>query len=384
MKEKIYILVFSILLVLPMFFSVVIPRKDSANIENRESIQKPIFSADTMKDVSLWKKTKSRIDELRPYFFVYNAYYVDNFIFRDPMIRFYSRLKRIFGASPISQSVLIGKDDWYFLGEFHSNNVSENIGANPLTEEELSLISQRVHDCKSFCDSLNISFFITVAPDKLSIYSDKFPVDLHRQESRYDQVEKLLLAENVNYVGLKQVLLAKRDSVDLYFHLDSHWNYAGSYIAYRTLMDSIHKVMTETYILPDSMIQKWYYENEGDLSKMLALGKKESVEFYYPKVQYKELEPYVTLKDVYRYTCYRSRFQSDTGKGKLILFGDSFGCSLSTYFNSSFENTLFLQSVGGIIFDKELILKERPDCVLVEICERVIERLMNLGEDPRT
>ncbi len=371
-----FIVMFSLLLVTPAIVSLFSEKDNGVNIENRESAKKPIFATDTMANTTFMKKVACHVNGLKGYCADYNRYYVDNFVFRNQMTKYYMAAKMRLGTAAMGKNIIIGKDGWYFLGDLYSNIVSESMGYKPIPDNEMFFLKQNVLQCKSFCDSLNIPVVFVVAPNKMSIYYEYFPYQSERKESRYDQVNEVMSDLDIPYVDLKSILLSNKEEggEDLYRHIDSHWSFHGAYIAYLAIMEKFKPHLSDLTILTDSMFVKSTAEMPGDLTSMLAMPEVlESSPVYYP-IQYPAQNDSST-----QHVCgsfqYIKRHSTSDAKGKVLIFGDSFSCVLSVYFSSSFHESLFYQAIGGICFDKEVVLREKPDCILVEVCEREVEKL---------
>lgn len=379
MRRNVFIILFSLLLVIPTVLSF-FSKSSDVNIENRSTMTKPVFSTDTMQNATLMQKSKSYASELKTYCYFYNLYYDDNFVLRDPLMKRYLSLKILLGSGSVGKTVMRGKDGWYFLGEHYSNIVSESLGAKPFTDMDKKQIVERLLDCKHFCDSMNVTMMLVIPPNKMSIYYEYFPIQVTCRESRYDQVNELMKGLDVPYVDLKDLMLKnKKDSVYLYRHIDTHWNNKGAFIAYQAIMEKFRLTCPDMTSLTDSMVVEGEVMFQGDLTNMLAMhDEKEKLIVLYPPVMGETIEP-PTLNSINGFDYYRSRCVLSTGKRKLVIFGDSFCAVMFPFFSASCHEILFYQCVGDVLFDKNVVEQEKPDFVLVEVCEREIETLLNLG-----
>ncbi len=369
-----FIALFSLLLVIPTIVSFFRDDDNEVNIENRKSAEKPVFATDTMPNATFSQKVVCHVNDLKSYCADYNKYYVDHFAFRNQMTKLYLAAKMRSGAGSMSETIISGKDGWYFLGEFYSNIVSESMGYRPFSSTDIDLIKQNVLQCKSFCDSLNIPVVFVIAPNKMTIYYEYFPCQKERKKSRYDQINEVMPELNVNYIDLKSLLLCnKQEDKLLYRKIDTHWSYNGSFLAYSAIMKKIISHCPQMTLMADSMYVKAYDMLYGDLSAMMAMPEmKESTEVYYPKCKAEIDEPTQHICGGFQYI---KRHATYDAKGKMLIFGDSFSCVLFHYISTSCRETLLYQAIGSLNFDKDVVLREKPDCILVEVCEREMEAL---------
>lgn len=373
-----FIVLFSLLLVTPAIVSFFRSDNDEVNIENRKSVEKPVFATDTMENATIKQKVACHVNGLKNYCADYNRYYEDHFVFRNQMTKCYMAAKMRLGTGTMGKSIMVGEDGWYFLGEFYSNIVSESMGYRPFSSDDMDEIDRNVLQCKSFCDSLNIPLIFVIAPNKMSIYYEYFPYQAERSASRYDQVNELLLNKEVDYIDLKSLLLSnKQGGKPLYRKIDTHWNFRGAFIAYSSIMNKFISYCPNMRLMTDSMYVKENAMMYGDLATMMTMPETmENTEIFYPICQSTLVEvPTQRECDGLQYV---KRSTTSDAKGKMLIFGDSFGCVLFHYFATSCHETIFYQSIGDVCFDKEVVLREKPDCILVEVCERELEALCSV------
>ena len=69
----------------------------------------------------------------------FNSYYSDNFGLRNIFYGVYREIKvNIYHTDPFPQKVVKGKEDWYFLGDYYSNDIRVSKGINNFSKGELS------------------------------------------------------------------------------------------------------------------------------------------------------------------------------------------------------------------------------------------------------
>ena len=367
-RKHFILFTFGLLLFAAIPLKTLFPNSNNVNIEKRDMKKKPSFHR-INETLSLHHKIKEYTKE-------YEQYYNDNYVLKNRFIELYNSLKLITKVSPLEKKVIIGQDEWLFLGDEHSSIVNETLGFKPLSQEELSAIRTSVLEKKAFCDSLGIPFFITVAPDKHSIYSEHFPLK-KISASRLEQVDELLKQTDVNYIDILDTLRTEKNRLPLYYKNDSHWNYNGAWLAYTKIFKTIQQGCSTIHCLTleDVNIKSEPF-TDLDLSNMISLKVCEYIDVYYPKISPEintmEDEPHPGFINLVRYHA-----KSSSYNGKIVIYGDSFSKYTYLWISASVGETFFCQGVGGIYFDKEQIIQEKPDAVLYEIVEREIENIVN-------
>jgi len=365
-RKHFILFTFGLLLFAAIPLKILFPNSNSVNLEKRETKKKPSFHR-INESGSLHHKIKEYTKE-------YEQYYNDNYVFKNRFIELYNSLKLLTKVSPLEKKVIIGQDGWLFLGNEHSNIVNETLGFSPLSQEELSAIRTSVLEKKAFCDSLGIPFFITIAPDKHSIYSEYLPLK-KVNVSRLEQVDELLKQTDVNYINILDTLRIEKNRMPLYYKNDSHWNYNGAWLAYTKIFKKIQQTCPSIHYLTQENVNiKAEPFTVLDLSNMISLKVCEYIDVYYPKISPEvntmEDEAHPGFINLVRHHAKISNFN-----GKIAIYGDSFTKYTYLWTSASVGETYFCQGVGGIYFDKEQIIQEKPDVVLYEIVEREIEKL---------
>ncbi len=367
------------MLITPFLLSIFFPKEDNINIENRETKEKPIFPCDTMATgTSFFKKGKILGKEYKKYASQYGDYYADNFYFRNEFIKLYNQIKLKSKTSSVERSAVLGTDGWLFLGNTYSDIIYENLGYKPLSNDELEKILEQVKEWKRFCDSLNVTFIITITPDKQTIYNEYFPIKGKVGPSRLDQVSKLLKMSDVNYIHITDTLLAEKKNKQLYYKTDSHWNFNGAYLAYSKIFQKIRELEPKiSLITMDDIDIVNIKTKDFDIAKMMSLDIEEDNPIYNITTAHFTVEKsYIqSKKGIYDY--YECQTKNTFKDGKIVVFGDSYYNAMYFFTAASAGEIIFYQGVGRVPFDKQLIEREKPNVVIFEIVERCIETIMD-------
>ncbi len=302
----------------------------------------------------------------------FKSYYRDNFGMRNTLLNSYLNLKNnVLEESPLPSKVIIGKDDFLFLGNSFSNTVNESLGFDLFSLEELQKIAKNILARKKWLESQNIKFYIAVAPSKHSIYREKLPFRFPKIKNRKEQ----LLAYLKNTTDFEIIDLGKQFEKQkinnrLYRRNDSHWNDIGAFYASQTLLNRI-KLDFDIKSISFSDYKIDSIEKMGGNSKMINY--KKDFQYILKPTFFTNYQIDSIPKYYKNETISESRYKNNTQKFKILLFRDSFSSALIPFLNESFNHTTYIWSHK---FDEKLIKKEKPDIVVIEYTERYLERCL--------
>ncbi len=357
----VHITFWGFILGLPVFYHFWGPLLDSANYENRNMTEKPVFSLETVSSYPLQ----------------YESYYNDNYPFRNKMImlngRFsYQILKEGTGFS------IVGKDDWLFYKSEASNdgiNIAQYKGRAQFSEMELKFAAKSLMNTKQWCDEHGMEFVLFIAPNKERMYSEYMPG--YYNSSRVsdtcntDQLVEYL-RENTDirvvwaYEDLSEYKSAHPDE-PLYYHLDTHWNYLGGYIGARALLEELG-----IEIPPAEEREKTIRNTKtGDLLMLMNLGSVESVDDVdYAFAGYPVEGMEMVSDDVNGALMYRN---PGADPRKVLIYRDSF-CNIMRYFLG--EQFSEISMVPHELWQNDLPEIYQPDVLVYELTERFVDNLV--------
>ncbi len=347
----VFIVLFVLVSALP---TVLMPfYENEQTTENRTLAVRPVFS---IKDIFEFPAQ-------------WQLFYTDHFALRDYFFRTYVNFKiNIIKADPLPDKVRKGSDGWYFLGNASEQVFDAAIGAEKTDIRRTDSVCRAIAEMKTFCDSLNIGFYLIVPPDKHTVYHEYLPIPPNRNNPRKLDLLKQRLA--VALPGFELIDLRKefgiiKDSVQLYHKTDSHWNHTGSFYAVRKLLNKIRKrypvreLLMEDYIIEEREVMQM------DETAVLGIQVAERYREWLPKPG---LVPEVRIEQ----TEYSLKTYNSTSRLKAVVFRDSFFKTMLGFFAASVGEALYIWDVR---FHKELILQECPDFVVMEVVERRLNYL---------
>ncbi|GAA3786043.1 hypothetical protein GCM10022271_18320 [Corallibacter vietnamensis] len=303
-----------------------------------------------------------------------------NFPLKADLFEMYCNIKANFlKVNPVPNSVIDLNNGWKFLGNDYSNALTESKGIQNFNKEQLETIKTNLLENKKWIEDHGIKFYLSIAPNKHSIYGDMIPIAKSNKKTKLEQIKTLCKNIDIPFIDLGAYF--PKDSIRLYHRTDSHWNYLGGYYASKAIINSLSKdYKTQNFNnhpLSDYEIER-FNSPIGDLNGMLFLKKNEEVITIKPKFEYSWTKQanQLPLPSPYHFDPkdYEHRYTSDVNDLKIIIMRDSFFVALQETIANNFGETLCIWRHN---FDKTLMKNEKPDIVLYEIVERNIDVLLN-------
>ena len=343
---------------------------DYSEAEKRNLAPKPIiFSEDGSINRNAMSETKSWLE--------------DHIGFRDKFVKLSAGIKYyLFGQSP-SDQVHIGEDGWlYYVPD---NNLKIATGDYPLSDEDLNMICHNMGKIKDKMAAENREFVVVLPPSKISVYPENARCgDNCYRITPVDIVAERLEQIGVHVVRLKENLIAEKKDQQVYFKEDTHWNEAGAYIAYKTIIKDLNawriintdpqnvKYIDSEHIC-DLTLMMGRSSAEKTISSVIKNQKAEKLSNGSP--QYEQCASLVDGSTVYTYSN-----PTNANKLKALFWGDSmFGSWNATELLA--ENFNEFTYVWNYNISEELLQATDPDVVFLEMTERGIIGLATIQFD---
>ena len=280
-----------------------------------------------------------------------------------------TRWAAISDAERESEMVLHGSDGWLFLQRDRNDVLGQHTGTVRLGPGERAQWRKTLEWRMEASERLGVLWSCLVAPDKESVYPEHLPAEVVPSERRPVH-EFLDVAEEVGApvaYPLDRLEQAKAGP-ELYAKTDTHWNYRGSYVAYRAFCDLLSRQGLDLEAVEEERLRWWNEELEGDLGgKVLgkpALGAMTRVEVAEPRAR-------LTFDSGVINHGWVVRFEKAAEGRTCVLFGESFAYFLLPYLKETFERLVFVHTS---MFIPEIVERERADVVLSLPLERFLIR----------
>ena len=268
-----------------------------------------------------------------------------------------------------SEMVLHGSDGWLFLQRDRNDVLGQHNGSVRLGPDAKAQWRRTLERRVETSERLGVLWSSLVAPDKESVYPEHLPAEVEPVERRPVH-EFLEVAEEAGApvaYALDWLERAKGGPA-LYVKTDTHWNYRGSYFAYRAFCDLLSRQGLELEVVEEERLHWHDEELEGDLGgKVLPeprLGAMTRVEVAEPQAR-------LTFDSGVVNHGWVVRFEKSAEGRTCVLFGESFAYFLLPYFKETFERLVFVHTS---MFIPEIVEREQADVVLSLPLERFLIR----------
>ena len=327
----------------------------------------------TLSKLPNFPKTKN---SLTKYPKLFDTYFSDHFGFRDEIIDKYYLLKTKFDKNAISQDVTFGKDGWMFLGGIkknysrYENPMGDAMNIDLYQPTQLTEFANYINKVSSYLNDKNITYIFIIAPNKHTIYFDKLPPYIKKQNnvSSTDQLVTYLNKHtNVKIIDLRKALLKHKNEQQLYYKTDTHWNYLGANFA----QYEISKILAK--IFPNKIKPYLYKKDEFKLYKkpggdLAIFSKQKNIieNDYRPIFKQSKMIKYPSTVGI------RQTFTSYNKNGQLnaLIFRDSFFTALVPYMERRFRYSTYIWEKLSFKKLKKYITKRKPNIVIEEWVER--------------
>lgn len=326
----------------------------------------------------------SKLDQFPPAF---DAYLNDQLSFRPVFMDLYQQMKYALKVSSVPDKVIIGSDDYLFLG---MRDQEVYLGARPYTDLALDSMKVEWKDRLAYFKEKKIPIFWFIPPIKQYVYEEKLPLLI--QQNKPSRTEKLVEAMNKFYPNsthfwLKNLLEAKKHD-RMFFLLDNHWNFKAGEIAYLDLMQVLRTNGMEVRTLSKNAYT-WKKERKtnGSLASFLGMESELSEEIAVPIFDFSELKEL----EKYGFACppgfaypyeFEKRYVNPKAKNKqrILIIRDSFGDALMPFIQASFQESMFVFDAWQYGMNKNIIEAYQPDIVLFLSVEAFTDRVLERKE----
>lgn len=313
--------------------------------------------------VSGWIKNAVQFPE------AYQKRFGDNFFQRGQMINWFNSFRLNVLHETVFTQVVVGKEGWlYYTGE---QNLDSYQCSRPFTPEELNLAADNLLEIQQKLAERGIPFILAIAPNKESIYPEYLPKSVQKLGTTcpLDQLLETLESRGVHTViDFRPVLLEAKKTRPVYFRTDTHWNLYGAYLANAEIVRAMQASFPELVIPTIEQYDLVPETTSGDLARLLAVSPLPEEQTIVLKPKFPLMAQSVSPDD--DFTIYTEVPGSSLPRA--AIFRDSFSNSLIPYLSEYFSRAVFQRS-STVDFD--LIDREKPDVVILEMAERYVGKL---------
>jgi alginate O-acetyltransferase complex protein AlgJ len=300
-----------------------------------------------------------------------DAYFRDNFGWRDRIIRWHHQFKyKAFGESPVD-SVIVGRDGWLFYSVPSDGMDIRNFSGHwPHAAADVDAWLTAQDGRRHRYSRLGAQYLIAIAPDKQSVYPERVPFRYgpHAPGVLGELIDRSKQFADLPLLDLIPVLRPHAGS-GIYYTADTHWNARGAFLAAGAIADRLRAGLPSVGELRESDYDvASARRGTGDLVNIMGLGlTTEDLEFTYRRRG-------GGAHEVSADALHRVWEQPGSARPKAVLLGDSFGEALAPILADAFSRLHYYRSSAGGP-DLSVVVREAPDVVILISVERYLPHL---------
>ncbi len=133
----------------------------------------------------------------------YDTYLTDRFGYRKNLVALNKYIQyNLLDGKIFNEKALKGRDGWYFyISKGDGDNLSDFFKTNLMTQEQLQEFKTRLVDIVDWCREHGMHVLFVVAPNKHTVYPEKYPFARPDGITRADQEKR----QNLSYIGRQMV-----------------------------------------------------------------------------------------------------------------------------------------------------------------------------------
>lgn len=289
------------------------------------------------------------------------------------------------GVSIRPDDVILGYNNWLFLGNKHVNIIERKRGRDPHWQPEMQKIAKHAHDWEQWFKQHNVKgYHIMIAPNKSSLYADQTPL---WTQSR-SPLPILQLSQNVDptliSVSYEMLLKARQHyQQPLYYHIDSHWNFLAGALSYQQLSQNARGFEAVRWLnIAPEPIYSVRSTTPDDLAKFIFQENQLHTQDVRPTVHPEPKTPntvldYATQKPSSLpphgspLRLIQVKTPAALNQARVIWLRDSFGSAQADYIFATFSDVVQINHILMSADAMQTLVKNyQPDYILVTSVER--------------
>lgn len=323
---------------------------------------------------------KISTSKIKQYFRQLSEFYNDNFPHREKIILTLTALIPSIKNESISyDKVIIGKDDWIFLGNNYAKTIDKLTGKlyYHKSDNKKYDTATRYNHYKNIADTLlsqNSTLFFLIGPNKSTIYPEFLPKTIiPAPKPFHNELLQKMQEEGLHVYYPRQDILQVKDKALLYYVTDTHWNNYGAFIAFINLMPQLNPDY-RNIIKEEDFSFKPVKSHAGDLIHIGNLTFKDkdyhdTFEIFYKNAPVLQPKSIFSSRELTPPILDYNNSNALTDK-TLLVAGDSFTTALSPYFSLTFKNWYFIHRDDLHKISPEQLKAIKADYVIYECVER--------------
>lgn len=277
----------------------------------------------------------------------------DHIGFRDLAVKTVNEIQTAVMHRPGTDRVHIGENGWlYYTGD---GNLELAVNGGYVDPDILKGSAIRLTQIRDKLAEEGAEFVLVLVPSKVSIYPEYLRYgDGKTGRTACDTLTGYLLENtDINVINLKDILLEEKKNGTVYFATDTHWNFKGSYCAYRDIVDALNGFGACNAKPAEVTFSEGKFQ--GGLANMINDPRIEDCEI-----------PVIG--------------ESNPEELSVLIIGDSFfdGWMIPELFDATFSDVSFCPHKD---ITESIISEAEPDLVIYEVTERFQGEITSLADD---
>jgi hypothetical protein len=275
---------------------------------------------------------------------------------------------------PDPDRVLLGTGGWLFLRNDINGALEQQLGERGHSASTHERWSEELQRRVAWSEENGWQYVALFAPDKESVYRDKLPPETaarlipHEQRPVPSLRSHLAALGDVSTIYPLERLVRARASLETYYRSDTHWSTWGAFVAYRALAEQLRHDGASLDLHHEGRLAFRLAARYGDLGGKLDPPRES-------RFLTGELEPRLAeivydnrVRNNGRVLLFKREDPAARSLARCLVFGDSFGLSLSGFLKESFRETVVVHTSRGI--DYALAEAISPDVLITVTVER--------------
>jgi hypothetical protein len=297
---------------------------------------------------------------------------------RDHLIRWHAQVRTVGLNASTSPKVWLGRNGWLFYD--HTAEPGFLKPHDPALPRRLDHWAAVLTARRAWLEEHGIRFLVVVVPDKQSVYPEVLPrVARPRGPTPLDHLlARCRRDPGLTLLDLREPLRAAKRAGPVYPRTDTHWNQDGAYAGYAATARALARWYPSLEPLPRTEFTTTRHRlDDGDLARLLGLTGRLAEDN--PRLECRGLP---RARRSAGDTEYRTAgalahvrplvwVQDEPILPRVLLLSDSFADD--TYSALLAEHCARLVRIGTYQFEEAVIERERPDVVVCQLAERILQ-----------
>ncbi|MCB1583680.1 MAG: hypothetical protein R3E90_09285 [Marinicella sp.] len=358
--KNIYLLTFLLALLTPAIgsfkqLSGVISNQERRTLSAMPNIPK------NQQQIKLWPKR-------------FDAYFKDNFAFRDVLLNGFYRLKYVLRDAS-GTDVIYGKEPgWLFYNEPSSDPIGDYRNVNRFSNEQLAQFVANLQLKQQWLKKKGVEYLYVLAPSKHEIYAEYLPdyiQPINQINFKTQLKEELAKHPEINYLDLTDAIIKAKKTHLLYFKGDTHWNYYAGNLAQYEITKTINKLLPEKQLAPKLWplnAFKFQWGHQGDLASILRIGP------YFEEPLDKPDFDVCANVDYMLSLSSNSKYSTHCPNNSInaLVFHDSFFNLIQPYLSSQFGKVQFIKKTFDLKETTQYLSSKSVDIVIEQRVDRFL------------